>query len=750
MRRSNLELGAASLLSLLLGCSDDTRTRIPVGAEGGPCTAGGGCDPGLVCLSHLCVRLPDSAIPPGEGGAGGGDTGGSAGSGGAAADGAGTGGAGTGGAGTGGSAGTVTSGGAGATIDAAATGGTRATGGAGGTVDAAIRPDVPSSTCVSESDCTALGLHCDRNTRLCIECRDRDDCAATEQCSAGSCVSCTAGTRVCSAGGWDILACSPEEGIWTLVDSCTGGLECNEYTKTCTPPVVCAPNQPACNGTIATTCNADGTGYVAGGTPCSDPSGLCYQGACASCWPTTYFCSGATVRHCSADGTTSTLSATCTSSQYCDPATGMCKTRVCTPGQPACNGEIATTCNTDGSGYVAGGTSCTDTAEFCYRGACVSLACPPGRDFCSGSTVRHCADDGMDSTVSATCTSAEYCDSATVTCKPRVCAPNKPVCILGEWATTCNADGSGYAAGGHYCNPDMEGLCSDGVCRNIVGCTTSGQTFCLGSKVVECWSNLVAHNGETCTSLQYCDAATARCMPLLCAPNQPACMGNNAIVCSADGRSYLSETSCGAQHCVNGTCRDALFAEDFEDGDLVGWWGDLVGWKIGPDKRPYATRALGPTYAAAGSRYGLMMESTAALSGHLDRISQSFVDLRPRRMSWWMMTPSNAAPSGFFALSSGENDFAVSYFKEDGRLVLGYSMYGYAAEFVAIPCVTKVWYHIELRNVDWTAKTFDYYVNDTLIRAAAPFGAESPDGIASLSLLLPPGTTGYWDEIRFE
>lgn len=26
-----------------------------VGAEGGPCTAGGGCDPGLTCLSDLCV-----------------------------------------------------------------------------------------------------------------------------------------------------------------------------------------------------------------------------------------------------------------------------------------------------------------------------------------------------------------------------------------------------------------------------------------------------------------------------------------------------------------------------------------------------------------------------------------------------------------------------------------------------------------------------------------------------------------------
>jgi hypothetical protein len=73
-----------------------------------------------------------------------------------------------------------------------------------------------------------------------------------------------------------------------------------------------------------------------------------------------------------------------------------------------------------------------------------------------------------------------------------------------------------------------------------------------------------------------------------------------------------------------------------------------------------------------------------------------------------------------------------------------------AKELVAFPYLARIWYHIELRNVDWNAKTFDYYVNDTLIRAAAPFGAESPDGIVSLSLLHPPGATGYWDEIAFE
>ena len=84
MRRSRFELRAAGLLCLLAGCTGNTPMRLPVGAEGGPCTVGGGCDPGLLCLSRLCVRPPDSAIPPGGGGAGGVGTGGNAGAGGQA------------------------------------------------------------------------------------------------------------------------------------------------------------------------------------------------------------------------------------------------------------------------------------------------------------------------------------------------------------------------------------------------------------------------------------------------------------------------------------------------------------------------------------------------------------------------------------------------------------------------------------------------------------------------------------------
>lgn len=69
MRNLKLELYATTVACLLLACSGSKSK--PVGSEGGACTQGGGCDPGLVCLARLCSWPPDSSIVPSAGGGGG-------------------------------------------------------------------------------------------------------------------------------------------------------------------------------------------------------------------------------------------------------------------------------------------------------------------------------------------------------------------------------------------------------------------------------------------------------------------------------------------------------------------------------------------------------------------------------------------------------------------------------------------------------------------------------------------------------
>jgi hypothetical protein len=63
VKQPNGSMPPVVLAVLLAGCSNGLGANSKqIGAEGGACTSGGGCDPGLVCLSRLCVRLEDAAV----------------------------------------------------------------------------------------------------------------------------------------------------------------------------------------------------------------------------------------------------------------------------------------------------------------------------------------------------------------------------------------------------------------------------------------------------------------------------------------------------------------------------------------------------------------------------------------------------------------------------------------------------------------------------------------------------------------
>lgn len=126
----------------VLACSgsDDSgfSSQSSEGTERGPCRSGRTCDPGLVCLSDICVRMPDGGVPAnggastGTGGASNGgqkSSGGSPGGGGGTANGGSSGNGGSpsdGGSASGGAAGTGTGGGS------SGAGGTPSSGGANG------------------------------------------------------------------------------------------------------------------------------------------------------------------------------------------------------------------------------------------------------------------------------------------------------------------------------------------------------------------------------------------------------------------------------------------------------------------------------------------------------------------------------------------------------------------------------------------------------------------------------------------
>src|SRR5262249_10843703 len=84
------------------------------------------------------------------------------------------------------------------------------------------------------------------------------DCATSSQvCVAGACaaVVCPKGTKFCQ--GQELRQCSAKGDSSMLSQTCASGQYCDATSLACKAQL-CTPSQPACSGTVRTTCNADG------------------------------------------------------------------------------------------------------------------------------------------------------------------------------------------------------------------------------------------------------------------------------------------------------------------------------------------------------------------------------------------------------------------------------------------------------------------------------------------------------------
>ena len=174
-------------------------------------------------------------------------------------------------------------------------------------------------------------------------------------------------------------------------------------------------------------------------------------------------------------------------------------------------------------------------------------------------------------------------------------------------------------------------------------CTPSSY-FCESGNVMHCSADgLSKFIYDTCTATEFCTAGDSTCNPQVCTPGQPACNGNVATTCNSNGSGYVAGgTNCGAQTCLNGVCQDALFSEDFEDGDFAGW---LTAAGV-------YTRSVTSTVAANGTIESLLQTRTSS-SGQYDGLYHSLTALTPTYISWWVRQ-SQTTSLGAYTILSGE------------------------------------------------------------------------------------------------
>ncbi len=290
----------------------------------------------------------------------------------------------------------------------------------------------------------------------------------------------------------------------------------------------CVPGQPVCDGNRATTCNADGTGYLDSSIKCASRQ-VCVEGACEAqeCLPDATFCSGSSVRRCDGTGLSSAEVVVCDGAEYCDVASASCKSGLCAPDEPACDGERATLCNGRGDGYVGGGTVCSST-EACDAGECKPRVCVPNETFCQGQALKTCSDNGLSSSLRQTCEHQTCVESGGEASCDGVCAPNEQDCAS-NGVRTC--DTTGRFGLPSTCNNKT--CVASGSLASCVGACAPGQTQCSDD-----------------VSIRACDAKGEYGPPTKCAANEPYCYANT---CNADPPSCSGlSANCGAS--ANESC----------------------------------------------------------------------------------------------------------------------------------------------------------------------------------------------------
>ena len=196
------------------------------------------------------------------------------------------------------------------------------------------------------------------------------DCATAGQvCWQGACAEsiCT-GTRACVDG--NVHHCLAGGTQSELVQTCaveTYCLQTGSDSAGCRPDV-CSSGQAACDGNVATTCNADGSGYVGARTDCTALDQACIAPmGCQPrvCTPGASVCKDNRVVRCDMHGATEYLAQSCLAS-VCRDAT--CMPIICTSGATHCEGSVAVACGADGTGYTR--ADCAAAGQSCLEGIC--------------------------------------------------------------------------------------------------------------------------------------------------------------------------------------------------------------------------------------------------------------------------------------------------------------------------------------------------------------------------------------------
>lgn len=186
-------------------------------------------------------------------------------------------------------------------------------------------------------------------------------------------------------------------------------------------------------------------------------------------------------------------------------------------------------------------------------------------------------------------------------------------------------------------------------------------------------------------------------------------------------------------NCAYSQC--LLLNEGFESGSYTPTWSvgsAPITWNV-------------TTIAPASGSYAL--EGIGGNSTHLQGLVTTIPTATPSSISWWIK-PNGTSANNYVVIGDASvaaaNCISFCYWVGSAGQIrfISSSSYSYTA-------VTGQWYFIEMRNINYTARTFDIYINNTLQQTGFPFRSSTINTVERIHLYnFSPGVTASWDDIR--
>lgn len=178
----------------------------------------------------------------------------------------------------------------------------------------------------------------------------------------------------------------------------------------------------------------------------------------------------------------------------------------------------------------------------------------------------------------------------------------------------------------------------------------------------------------------------------------------------------------------------SVFYDGFESGNWTPTWTSLS---------PY-TRVVDTINPAQGT---YKYEQTGQ-SGHYTGTTTTWTAATPPTISWWVKRTSGTGANGYVVIgdanTSSNQGIVFAYFTAAGQ----YRIYSGSFGDYNMTAASNVWYFVELRNINFTTKTYDIWINGSQVATNFGFRSQSSVNVDRIYLYNFSGGGAAYDNIN--